>query len=84
MIAISSDVSAKILSLIAEIRDAVSYELLPSLSTLELQASTLEIDEGLLAEIIALLSIYYSSISNQQETASSKEDKPEKIQSRKR
>lgn len=76
MISISSSVSAKILALINEIRDAAPYELSPSLSTLELQAISLEIDEGLLAEIIALLSIYYSSISKQPETVSSKEEKP--------
>lgn len=76
MIFVSSEISVKIKALIDEIRDAVPYELLPSLSLLGLQASSLEIDDGLLVEIIALLSIYYSSISQQPQAPSGKEKKP--------
>lgn len=74
MISISPDVSVKILALIDEIRDAVPYELLPSLSTLEFQASSLEIDEGLVSELITLLSIFCSSSERKSGRSLSKED----------
>ena len=61
MITISSDVSIKIKALIDEIKDAVPHEILPLLATLESELNSLAIDEGLLAEIIALLSICSSS-----------------------
>lgn len=61
MITISSDVSIKIKALIEEIKDAVPNEILPLLTTLESQLDSLSIDDGLLSELIALLSISSSS-----------------------
>lgn len=61
MITISSDVSIKIKALIDEIKDAVPHEILPLLATLESQLNSLTIDDGLLSELIALLSICCSS-----------------------
>lgn len=75
MITISSDISVKIRAFIDEIRDAVPHELLPLLSTLELQASALEIDEGLVAEVIALLSICSPATGQQSRHNFSKEYK---------
>lgn len=76
MISISSEVLVKIRAFIDEIRDAVPYELLPSLTMLGVQASSLEIDEGLVAEIIALLSICCSSIEQQSTHNAPQKDKP--------
>ncbi len=75
MIAISLDVSIKLKALIDEIKDAVPHELLPSLATLESQLNSLTIDEGLLAEIIALLSICASSESHTSSVDFSKKEK---------
>lgn len=56
MISISLDVSSNIRVLINEIRDAVPYELLPLLSSLEAQINSLLVDDGLVVELISLLS----------------------------
>jgi hypothetical protein len=75
MISISLDVSIKIRAFINEIRFSVPYELLPLLVTLELQANAMEIDEGLITEIIVLLSINRPSIEQHSKCDFVKDDK---------
>lgn len=81
MITISSDVSIKIKALIDEIKDAVPHEILPLLATLESQLNSLAIDEGFLAEIIALLSICSSSDNHALSVSFSKKEKKQVEQS---
>lgn len=81
MIVISEDVSIKLRALIDEIKDAVPHELLPSLATLESQLNALTIDDGLLAELIALLSICTSSENHTSSVGFSKKEEKQVEQS---
>ena len=80
MITISSNVSIKIKALIDEIKDAVPHDILPLLATLESQLDSLAID-GLLAELIALLSICDSSENRASNVDFSKKEKNQAKQS---
>ena len=74
MISISLNVATNIRVLINEIRDTVPYELLPLLSLLEVQINSLLVDDGLVVELITLLSSCEKSNSDNNNAATIKKE----------